>query len=256
MTRDSAQLKEQLISGELFAVHAAPDNVIAWTDGGDVPFRAWLAGSNGPITLVARGPSGLSGLRGAKIGVDSPSSGFATILRRLLATADVGADEVELVAMGATRLRYSALLEGAIDATMLTLPWSLLATQNGAAALADHALVAPGMLTSCAASTADRLERELDTATAYAEAIDAAMRWLRADGSGDEAATLLAGDMDLDLDDARSIIDLMRDPEAGWPSATRLRGHELEATWQLRSQAIAEPSRPPSGYVHALSARP
>lgn len=252
VTRDSARLQDQLVRRELFVVHAAPDNVIAWTDAGPVPFRAWLAGSNGPITLVGREAVEVTNLRGARIAVDSPNGGFAPILRRLLAEAGITHDDVDLVPMGATRLRYSALLDARIDATMLTLPWSLKATENGAASLADHVSVAPGLLTSCAVSTADRLAAEPGTVAAYAEAIEIALGWLHEAEHGEEAAGLLASDMDLDVGEARSTLQVMSEPTAGWPAGARLHGAELVPTWQLRSETLGRPGQPPQGYVHVL----
>ena len=60
----------------LAIVHLAPDNVIAWSDDGGAPVRAWLGGSAGPISLVTRSAGSVAELRGARIGVDSPQGGF------------------------------------------------------------------------------------------------------------------------------------------------------------------------------------
>ena len=130
-TTDSGWLRDELRAGSLAVVHLAPDNIIAWADDGGAPVRAWLAGSAGPISLVAGSARSIGDLRGSRLGVDSPQSGFAPILRQLLAAGGVGVDEVELVSLGATRLRYTNLREGRVEATMLTLPWSLLAQRSG-----------------------------------------------------------------------------------------------------------------------------
>jgi len=145
-TTDSSALRDDLLAGRVEIAHAAPDNVFAWADtagAGTEPtvVAVWLAGSNGPISLVSRSPGPIAALGGARIGVDAPTSGFAPILLRLLGTAGLTSQDVELVPLGATRGRSAALLEGRVDASMLTLPWSTLAVAAGCHLLGDHASV-------------------------------------------------------------------------------------------------------------------
>lgn len=127
VTTDSAHLHDRLRGGRHDIVHLAPDNVIAWADEAGTPASAWLAGSAGPISLLARDARSISDLRGARIAVDSPATGFAPVLKRLLASGGTDPARVDFVPLGATRLRFAAFQKGAVDATMLTLPWSSLA---------------------------------------------------------------------------------------------------------------------------------
>jgi ABC-type nitrate/sulfonate/bicarbonate transport system substrate-binding protein len=251
VTTDSDRLREALRDAQLAIVHAAPDNVIAWSDAG-VPVSAWLAGSSGPISLVARTAESVVSLRGSRIGVDSPLSGFAPILRKLLMAGGVGEDEVELVSLGATRFRFVALEEGAVDATMLTLPWSLLAERSGAVILGDHTDIAPGLLTSCAASLPAWLSENQSRAMAYADAIDTSVLWLRDPANGERASQLLATDMKLEVEVAAAVLALMLDAARGWPTGARLHGPELTPTWDLRAETMRPPALPPEAYVGVL----
>jgi len=257
-TTDSGALRAGLAEGFLDVVHLAPDNVIAWRDGSAalpaIPIRAWLAGSNGPITLVARAGGAVTDLRGARIGVDAPGSGFAPILRRLLAIDGLRFEDVELVALGATRRRAEALAAGTIDATMLTLPWSRLAVEAGAVAIADHRAVAPGLLTSCGASLDAWLAADRGrVARAYAEAVDGALAWLRDPASTPRAVDWMATDMTIPQGTAAAILDVMRDPAVGWPAVTAPGLGALDAVWRLRTEAIGEPAAPAAAYLRDLA---
>ena len=251
VTRDSGSLREGLETGELAIAHLAPDNVIAWADDA-APVRAWLGGSAGPISLLARDAEHIRDLRGRRIAVDSPRSGFTPILRQLLRTGDVDPADVELVATGATRLRFAALQGGAVDATMLTLPWSTLAAASGLIVLGDHLDVAPALLTSCAASLTAWLAHNEAIAAPYALAIDAAVAWIREPAHHAEAAAMLAADMRLEPSVATVVLATMLDQRRGWPKTVNLKGIELRPTWTLRAESMGAPTSPPEAYVQVL----
>lgn len=253
-TTDSGALRRGLAEGRLQVVHLAPDNVLAWRDGaaGQEPLAvsAWLSGSNGPIALVARGVTSIAGLRGTCIGVDAKGSGFAPILRRLLASAGIAEDDVELVELGATRGRAAALLAGRVDATMLTLPWISLATDAGATVLADHRAVAPGLLTSCGASLDGWLDGEgRDLAPAYAAALDGAIAWLRGREVTDEATGWLAEELGVATPVAAATLAVMVDPASGWPRRSGVTPGAMDAVWRLRAEAVGAPRQPPDAYL-------
>jgi NitT/TauT family transport system substrate-binding protein len=253
-TTDSGALRRGLVEGRLHIVHLAPDNVLAWRDGTadmEAPaISAWLSGSNGPIALVARGAAAIEDLRGARIGVDAAGSGFAPILRRLLGTAGVAADDVTLLELGATRNRAAALLDGRVDATMLTLPWITLATDAGATVLADHRAVAPGLLTSCGASLDGWLDGEgRDLAPAYAGALDGAIGWLRGRDVTDAATGWLAEELGVAAPVAAATLAVMLDPATGWPRRSGITPGALDAVWRLRAEAVGAPLQAPDAYL-------
>lgn len=250
-TSSSGELAEGLLDGSLAVAHAAPDNVIAWSDRSGRAIDAWLAGSNGPISLVARDAQGIGDLVGRRIGIDAPTSGFAPILHRMLRRAGLSNDDVRLVEVGATRLRAVALGDWDIDATMLTLPWTERAVRDGASILADHRTVAPGLLTSCAASPRDWLVGRPDVAAAYRAAIADAMAWIVAPGTRAAVAAALAGHLGVDEPMADSILDTMSGP-SGWPPDGIVDPAAMAAVGDLRAEVIAPPLRAPGSYVFAL----
>jgi ABC-type nitrate/sulfonate/bicarbonate transport system substrate-binding protein len=253
VTAGSGHLADGLADGSLDVVHAAPDNVIAWRDERGLPVVAWLAGSSGPISLVARGARATADLRGATIGVDAPGSGFAPILRGLLSRAGIDEADVTLVALGATRARYAALVAGSIDATMLTLPWTRLAVARGAAVVGEHVHVAPRLLTSCGASLEGWLDDRPAVARAYAAALDAALAWLRDPDASARGTALLSDDLGVDADTARDVLTALRDPVAGWPPTTSLAPDALDATWRLRATVQGRPAERAEAYIRRPS---
>jgi ABC-type nitrate/sulfonate/bicarbonate transport system substrate-binding protein len=190
-------------------------------------------------------------LRGARIGVDSPTSGFAPILVRLLDAAGVADTDVELVALGATRGRYQALIEGRIDASMLTLPWSTLAVAAGGHVLGDHTSVAPGLLTSAAIARRRWLDDARETATSYRSMLGQAVAWLRDPASLPTAAAWLAEDLGAEPAIAREVLASMADPVTGWRSDVGLDAGSLDMAHELRASVGRPPGRVASEYLVA-----
>ncbi|MEZ4595509.1 MAG: ABC transporter substrate-binding protein [Chloroflexota bacterium] len=253
-TPDSTSLRDDLLAGRIDIAHAAPDNAVAWADAsgpasGPTTVAVWLAGSNGPISLVSRPAGPLASLRGARIGVDAPDSGFAPILVRLLGAAGLGPDDVDLVPLGATRRRYAALADGLVDASMLTLPWSALAVMAGCHRLADHASVAPCLLTSAAIVRRGWLGEHPAVAEGYRAALAGALSWLRDQGSRDAATAWLAEDLGLDEPVAREVLAVMDDPLLGWPAAVDLTRDALDDVIALRASAGRPPARDGASYL-------
>ena len=247
----SLALRAGLLDGTFLVVHAAPDNIIAWRDEAGLQVKAWIGGSNGPIALVARHARTVHDLRGARIAVDAPGSGFAPILRSILAGAGLAEADVLITQLGATRGRYEALRDGRVDATMLTLPWTTLAERDGATVLADHRAVAPDLLTSCGASLAPWLgsARGRALAAAYVAGYAEAVAWLR-DETNDPAATAaLALETGIESGVAREVLAMMRDPAVGWPPDGAIRLAGMAAVAALRATVAGPPHESVDAYL-------
>jgi NitT/TauT family transport system substrate-binding protein len=253
LTRSSQELREQLLDGTIAIAQLAPDNVVAWVDAG-APLKAWLGGSNGPIALVGMDAGTIPELQGKRIGVDSPSSGFVTILAGLLGAHGLSLADTELVPLGATRLRYRALLAGDVSATMLTQPWARLAERQRGRVLGDHRNVAPGLITSCAASMTRFLAEQPEAASAYGEALGWAVGWLRETANQPLAAELLATELEIDRETARDVVVAMMDAEVGWPTSLALSERSLLPSLTLRAQTLGLAAQEPETYVDTLIA--
>jgi ABC-type nitrate/sulfonate/bicarbonate transport system substrate-binding protein len=116
----SAGQLAELAAGEADVAHTALDNVVAWS--ASVPVRVIGVVDLGVAhELVARPAIGSIGdLRGATIGVDSPSNGFVVLLTAMLADAGLRPAEYRLRTVGGLPTRARALAAEEIDACLLS----------------------------------------------------------------------------------------------------------------------------------------
>jgi ABC-type nitrate/sulfonate/bicarbonate transport system substrate-binding protein len=133
-----------LLDGDLDAVLTSPDNVVAYRFVPDNPL-----GVTADVTIVSAIDRGLGlalyarpaitaadQLRGATVGVDVPTSGFAFAMYALAESIGLSRDDYQLVALGSTPKRLDALLAGRCDATMLNAGNELSAEEAGCVPLA------------------------------------------------------------------------------------------------------------------------
>lgn len=188
-TNSSAEQLAALARGEVELIHTAPDNVINFDtrpaafgiDPATAPRVVMLlGGSNGPLSLVVRPEvARIADLRGRVIGVDNPGSGFALVLRDLLARGELtlGQDYTFTVA-GGTGARAAALAAGTLAATIVYPPFDLLLAGNGCRALATSTGTYPAYASQALAATREWVEAHSELATRYIGALLAALAWL------------------------------------------------------------------------------
>lgn len=218
-----------LIDGELHLALTSPDNVLAYRFdpenplGEQVDARILAAIDRGlGLGVWARPGLGIEDLRGAKVGVDVPGSGFALALFTLLERHGLPRDSYEVVKLGSTPKRLQALLAGECAVTMLGAGNELSAEAGGCALLAEvgeelapylgtvlavvrdehleagHALagvlletagriVDGELMAEAAVAAADKLDLDLDLSRRYAAGL-AGRDGLITDGAVDPAA--------------------------------------------------------------------
>jgi ABC-type nitrate/sulfonate/bicarbonate transport system substrate-binding protein len=249
-TRSSDELMSGLLDGTFGIVHAAPDNFIAWRDRTGAEIVAWIGGASGPLFLMAD-PSltALEELRGKSVAVDAPTSGFVSILRKLLRDAGVDPSEVALDPVGATHLRAAALREGRTPATMLTLPWSASAIRDGYRVLADGRAAAPRLQGGSGGSLKPWLEEHAGLADAYLRGLVAALTWLQGPASHDEARALVERRYGVEPDIAEEVRSAFTDPRTGWPPSAILDPEAIAAVCALRTENGQPPKEPPEAYL-------
>jgi ABC-type nitrate/sulfonate/bicarbonate transport system substrate-binding protein len=249
-TRSSDELMRGLLDGTFEIVHAAPDNYIAWRDRTDAPIVAWIGGTSGPVSLVAQpGIAAVEDLRGRTIGVDAPTSGFVSAFRRMLRGVGLSPDDVTFEIVGATQLRATALREGRIDASMLTLPWSAAIEREGFAVLGDTRAASPRLQGSSGGSLQPWLDAEPETADAYLRALVAALTWLQLPGSEERTRDIIARRYDIDPDLAETVRRAFVDPVAGWPPSALIDPVGMQGVCDLRTENGEPPRHGPEAYV-------
>jgi ABC-type nitrate/sulfonate/bicarbonate transport system substrate-binding protein len=249
-TANSHDLMQGLVSGEFSIVHAAPDNFIEWRDRTGALITTWIAGPGGPVSLVARGSiSSVSDLRGRDIAVDAVESGFVSVLREILRSAGLADDDVSLVALGSTNLRFRALMEGETTATMLTLPWSTKAEEAGFVRLADQYAVLPGLPGSCGASLEPWLLGNPEVADAYFRAVCAATTWVLMPDSATELTRIIEKVFDVSGVQADRIRGALVAPSGGCPPSCFVDVGGFATLCDLRLRNGQPPRQEPADYI-------
>lgn len=211
-----------LLAGEIDVALTSPDNVVAYRFSPDNPIGSTMdarivsAVDRGlGLGLYGRPGFGPEHLRGATVGVDVPTSGFALALYALAESLGVGRDDYHLVALGSTPKRLEALLAGDCDATMLNAGNELVAESAGAVLLARAADVCTPYLGTVVSVVGDRC---LDGATRLARALRETARQICTDPDGPSAraAVEAAGSL-LGLSEALAhrYLDRLRSPTEG-----------------------------------------
>jgi ABC-type nitrate/sulfonate/bicarbonate transport system substrate-binding protein len=207
-TTGSAAQLAGLVRGDYQLIQTAPDNVINLDShpaafGVDADAGAHvvmvLGGSIGPLGVYARrGLSDAHALRGAALGVDNPTSGFAIVLRDLLHRQGLALDrDYTFVVAGGTHARCETLLEGTIAATILYSPFDLRAAENGCTLLASSAAAYAAYASAATAGLQPWIDTHGETVTRYIEAILHALRWLYDPAHAEAARELMRAEPSL-----------------------------------------------------------
>jgi ABC-type nitrate/sulfonate/bicarbonate transport system substrate-binding protein len=170
-------------------IQTAPDNVIN-VDNNPAAFGLdpataphilmLLGGSVGPLSVYAQtGITTFDHLRGSVMGVDNPTSGFALVLRDILARNGLLLErDYTFTIAGGTSNRLDALESGSVAATILYAPFDVLATQAGFIRLAVSTDYYPAYASLASAGIQSWIEQHTDQVTSYIFAYLQALRWI------------------------------------------------------------------------------
>lgn len=238
-----------LLGGEIDVAVTSPDNVVAYRFVPDNPL-----GSTFNISIVAAVDRGLGlalygrpgvtrpdQLRGATLGVDVPTSGFALAMYALADALGVGREEYQLATLGSTPKRLDALTSGKCEATILGAGNELLAEQAGCIPLARVADVCAPYLGTVLAVAA---HGPVAAARRLAAALRRTAQVIR---SGKVDAEVAAAAQDrLALPDAlaRRYVTRLRSPAEGLVSDGRVDRAALATIVELRRRYLPPGSDP------------
>ncbi len=143
-TPNSVELVRNMMSGRYPLAMTAVDNVVAYQeDQGEVKLDqapdlfAFMGGDTGFLNLMAQPEiGGIADLRGKELSVDAMTTGFAFVLREILAQNGISEGDVTFTAVGGGAQRLKALQDHKQAATLLNTPLDLIAENTGAKRLA------------------------------------------------------------------------------------------------------------------------
>jgi ABC-type nitrate/sulfonate/bicarbonate transport system substrate-binding protein len=191
---------QHLSSGDFEIALTAIDNAIAYDEGqGQAPlpkpadFVAFLGGDNALLRLYARPEiTTYADLKGKTIAVDAPTTGFAFVLRKMLAAHGLSEGDYTFAPAGGTLERYKQLTAGnAYAATLLTPPFDLQARAQGFNNLGEAIGILGHYQGIVTVASAAWLANHADAAVGYVRGTLAALRWLYDRKNEPEAVMLL-----------------------------------------------------------------
>jgi ABC-type nitrate/sulfonate/bicarbonate transport system substrate-binding protein len=252
----------------------AIDNVIAYQEGqgeGGVTLPdhpdlfAFLAVDDGLLSLVgAPAIQRLADLKGKTLSVDAMTTGFAFVLRELLARAGLADSDVHIASAGGTGNRYRGLVAGKHDATLLRTPFELLARDRGCHVLATADGIGPYLGTVAAARRSWASHNEA-AVIGYIRGYRAGLAWVSDPKNRAIAeAILVANARDMTPALARRAYDVLLAPHSGLLRDGALDPARIRTVLALRSkfgeprQALTDPARyiDPRYRDQALAATP
>jgi ABC-type nitrate/sulfonate/bicarbonate transport system substrate-binding protein len=137
-------------------------------------------GSTGPLSLYCHPIiTEFASLRGAALGVDNPASGFALVLRDMLARNGLHLTrDYTFIGAGGTSARLDALTSGAVPATVLYAPFDALAAGVGFRRLAISTDYYAAYASLSTAGRQPWLEAHAAVVVRYIAALRQALRWI------------------------------------------------------------------------------
>lgn len=249
-TPNSAFLVQALMSGSAHVAFCGFDNIAAYQFGqgeaqlAEAPdLRAFMGGDAGFLSLVARpGIESIEALSGATLSVDALTTGFAFVLREMLARAGMNEDAVRIVRAGGTATRYAELLAGRHDATLLRTPYERLATARGFRVLARaENLLGPYAGTVGAARLA-WIDRHRGLLADFMDAYRAALQWLAAPSHRSHACQMLVSHFaELDPTSASEVLADLLHSRFGLRHDLRLDAEGIATVLALRAKYAGTP---------------
>ncbi len=268
ITPNSVEMARNLEAGRYDLALTSVDNIVAYDEGegeaglGAVDFVALFGVDDGMLSLIAAPRmASLAAVADQAVSVDAATTGFAFVLREILARANVS--NVSLVKVGGGAQRLAALLAGQQDVTLLNTPLDIVAETHGFHALArvtDELGAYQGIV---AAVRRERVGQDRARLVAFAAAFTDSIAWLADPAHHDQGVALLASHMpDLSPDAAARAYAALLDPAHGIHRDLRIDLAGLRTVLALRSKYatphkdLTDPSRYVENTILAASRDP
>lgn len=144
LTPSSTFQMQGLAEGRFDIAMTAFDNVVAYQEGqgeAKIPDNpdlfAFMGSDNGFLSVMGgKGVQRFADVQGKRLSVDALTTGFAFVLRELLAKNGIAESEVTFERAGGLVERFPKLLDGTHAATVVLTPFDLIAQAKGHAQLA------------------------------------------------------------------------------------------------------------------------
>ncbi|PDT50109.1 ABC transporter substrate-binding protein [Sinorhizobium fredii] len=258
-TPNSVYQITNLLVGNFDIAMTAIDNVVAYQEGQneapigpDPDLFAFMGSDNAFLSLVSQEPhKAIEDLRGKTLTVDAMTTGFAFVLREILARNDIAESEVKFERAGGVSSRFRAMIENPEHAaTMQMTPFEIQGEEHNFNTLvgAEDALGAHymGMVAAARRSWASENQTAVEGfIRAYKRGVD----FLYEPANRPVVEALLVANTQMSPATAKAAYDVLLDPETGFYRDVRLDTDGIETVLELRSKygqpqkSLTDPSR-------------
>ncbi|MDP2238824.1 MAG: ABC transporter substrate-binding protein [Burkholderiales bacterium] len=247
LTGSSVTQLERLIDGGFDIGFQQSDHVVRAVERGSDLFIFMAQGYAPDLSLVvAPGIKAFADLKGKVIAVDGARTGYALLLRKLLAENGLGDGDYEIREFGGSRERFDALTSGAAASSLLNPPFdrNLFAAGFGSlGAINDFYPLYPGPIAATRRSWAKRNGKQL---IAFIRGFSAGFAWLQDPANKAEAIQLLPARLNISAEAASKAYD--RYATRGMPQLTSdgLR-QVIDVVWE--AEGLKSPQGAPGKYL-------
>jgi ABC-type nitrate/sulfonate/bicarbonate transport system substrate-binding protein len=244
-TVNSVEQLTGMISGRWEIALTGFDNIVAYQEGqGEAKIDvtpdlfAFMGGDTAFLRLVVQPDiASYADLKGKTLSVDALTTGFAFVLRKMLAHNGLSESDVSFERAGGALQRFEALKAGKHAGTLLVTPFDLIGKQSGLRVLQSASEVLPHYQGISGAARRSWAKDNADTLTAFIRGYLDALDWLYASGNKEAACELLAAKVPgMSPQLAASTYDVLLDPNAGFDRKAALDIKGIETVLALRSE--------------------
>lgn len=241
LTGSSVMQLERLIDGGFDIGFQQSDHVVRGVEHGSDLFIFMAQGHAPDLSLVvAQGIKKFADLQGKVIAVDGARTGYAPLLRKLLAENGLGDGDYEYREFGGSQERFEALKSGAAAASLLNPPFDRNLQVAGFGSLGsinDFFPHYPGSIAATRRAWAQRNEKQL---IAFIRGFNAGYAWLQEAVNKAEAIRLLPSRLNIGAEAAAKAFDRFATRPRPQLSSAGLR-QVIDVVWD------AEGFKPPRG---------
>ena len=256
LTPSSTFQMQGLAEGRFDIAMTAFDNVVAYQEGqgeAKIPDNpdmfAFMGSDNGFLSVLGgKGVKSFADLKGQKLSVDAMTTGFAFVLRELLAKNGIAESDVTFERAGGVVERFQALMKGAHAATMVLTPFDLIGAAQGCTQLAragEHLGAYLGVVGAARRSWAKQNEKGL---AGFVRAYRDGVAFLY-ENREIAVALLVANMRAMTPELARRSLDVFLDEKTGFHKDLRLDPKGMQKVLELRSKFTGTRLTDPGRYL-------
>ncbi len=208
VTRSSARQLDELKKGGFDIGFQQADHIVRAVEGGSDLF-IFMAQAHAPeLTLVgAPEVASIEELRGHTVAVDGTRTGYALLLRKLLAGHGLKEGDYTVKEFGGSQERFDALQAGQAAASWLNPPFDRRLLANGFRRLASTEESFPGYPGQIAGARRSWASTHEAQPVGFIRAMDAAYTWLQDPKNRGEAMRVLPSRLNIDARTASDALD-------------------------------------------------